>query len=140
MPFLKALAVGMVHVYFGNAIIEWPTTSRAHPSWWVWIVLTPKGPRWEGASSYFPMKVRWDVWDSVVAPQFKEYDWKVPLDTLVANLHASLQANGFLPSDLEVVEDLPLDVPQTIEPEPEGTIFVNFDTEVGLPVFAPFDV
>ena len=72
LDYVRGLAIGLIHVQLGNADPEWPTSSKAHPSFWVWVVLTSKGPLWPGARSLFPIRVRWDLWERVVVPLLGE--------------------------------------------------------------------
>lgn len=144
---LRTLAVGLVHIQWGNAGLEWPTTSRAHPSWWVWIVLTPKGPLWESGSMVFPMKVRWDLWERVIVPFLEEPEnAKQPneqprnlVELFTARLVTQFKAVGLLPSDLVEAPEFP-SVPQVLPSlEPEGILFVQFDSEDRIPEFEQFD-
>ena len=68
--YVKRIAVGVVHLMTGNALMSWPSTSAAHPSIWAFVGLSAKGPIWKSAYKDFPMKVRWYFWDQVVVPVF----------------------------------------------------------------------
>src|SRR3989344_4131204 len=69
---LHQLAVGILHFNLGLAGVEFPATTRAHPSYQVLVLLTPKGLLEGGHKPLFPFQVRWDLWQRVVVPLFAE--------------------------------------------------------------------
>lgn len=155
----KTLAVGLIHIQMGNADLEFPTSSRAHPSWWVWIVLTPKGPLWDSAGAVFPLKVRWNIWQEVIVPLLSDPDNQFFTDNgatknwgLLSLLHDyekligyfsyklvdALKAGGYLPPDLVVeVVEAPT-VPQSIS-NPEAVQAQAELEAAGGTVYQKFD-
>ena len=67
---LNLWATGVLYLNLGRASVEFPTVTRAHPSYRVHVTLTPKGPLNEGHRKMFPFEVRWDIWQRVVVPLF----------------------------------------------------------------------
>lgn len=67
---LNLWATGVLYINLGRASVDFPTVTRAHPSYLVHVTLTPKGPLDEGHRHMFPFKVRWDIWQRVVVPLF----------------------------------------------------------------------
>ena len=69
---LQQIAVGVLYINLGLAASEFPTTTRAHPSHIVRVVLI-RGFLLEGAhKALFPFDVRWDVWRDIVSPLFDD--------------------------------------------------------------------
>ena len=67
------LAVGILYLNLGRAGLEFPTTTRAHPSYQVQVTLLPGGGLLdEGHRSLFPFFVKWDIWQNVVVPLFAD--------------------------------------------------------------------
>lgn len=70
---LRTLALDVLYINLGCAAPNFPTTSRAHPSLWVYVDLVPAGGLLSSThKSYFPNKVRWDIWQKVVVPFFAD--------------------------------------------------------------------
>jgi len=70
---LRRLAVGILYINLGRAAPEFPTTSKAHPSYKVFVNLTPSGAGGRDAYGYlFPFFVRFDIWENVVVPLFED--------------------------------------------------------------------
>lgn len=166
---VHTLAVGVAHLLLGKAVPEWPTSTRAHPSFWVTVLLQPAGSLWPEAARYFPFRVRWDIWENVVVPILTNPDhqflpdngagrnWrKIALldagayDQIVGDLQEALIANakavGFLPADPP--EATPYVSPPVAPGEPvdrtpgidEGVeTFLRYDEEVKPPVYEKFD-
>jgi len=66
-------AVGVLYLNLGRAGLEFPTTTRAHPSYQVQVLLQPGGGLLDEAhSKLFPFLVRWDIWQQVVTPLFDD--------------------------------------------------------------------
>lgn len=66
-----ALAVAVLYLLWGWGRLEFPSTTRAHPSWLV-CVQRAAGTRSRGYDTYFPMWVRWDLWEKVVVPVYSD--------------------------------------------------------------------
>lgn len=69
---LYQLSVGVLYLNLGLGSLEFPTTTRAHPSYQVQVVLRPKEPLTADHRQLFPFFVRWDIWQRVVVPVFKD--------------------------------------------------------------------
>ena len=69
---LHRWAVGVIYLNLGLAVVEFPTSTRAHPSYQVHVGLSPRGPLSEGHRSLFPFYVRWDIWQQVIVPLFAD--------------------------------------------------------------------
>jgi hypothetical protein len=70
---LYQLAVGVLYLNLGRAGVNFPTTTRAHPSYMVQVVLLPGGGALTGDHrKLFPFEVQWGVWQQVVVPLFAE--------------------------------------------------------------------
>jgi hypothetical protein len=67
---LYQLAVAVLYLNLDRAVLDFPTLTRAHPSYKVFVGLSPKGPVIEDHRKLFPMQVRWDIWQRVVVPVF----------------------------------------------------------------------
>lgn len=124
---LRRIAVGVLHLMTGRASLEFPTSSRAHPSFEVLVVMTPRGPLREGDGAYFPFSVPWDFWEGVVVPVLKDEsiviktqtkdglrspiqmasltlgDYTDLLSRITEALVASMKAQGLLPSGEETL-------------------------------------
>lgn len=121
---LHQLAVGVLYLNLGRAGLEFPTTTRAHPSYQVQVTLIPPGTVLEGGHrALFPFLVRWDIWQQVVVPLFadgsvlvkvgaeknetlrqwinKSYlltgDYQPLLDKIKQALRLGYEAQGFVP-------------------------------------------
>jgi hypothetical protein len=120
---VQRLAVGVVHLLAGNADLEFPTSTQAHPSFEVIVTLTPKGPVWPGAGVWFPFRVRWDIWDEAVVPILQNDSYQFYPDNgaernwaMLAKLEDvpgltafyqkllvdSLKTTGYLPADVDL--------------------------------------
>jgi hypothetical protein len=69
-PELTRWAVGVLYLNLGMAVVEFPTVTKAHPSYWVHVGLSPKGSLDSGHRGMFPFQVRWDLWQRVISPLF----------------------------------------------------------------------
>ena len=67
---LHRWAVGVLYLNLGLAVVEFPTSTRAHPSFKVHVGLAPREPLSAGHRVLFPFEVRWDLWQRVVIPLF----------------------------------------------------------------------
>lgn len=112
--FVKRIAVGVLHLMTGNALMSWPTTSAAHPSIWAIVGLSAKGPIWEAAKAQFPIQVSWYFWDDVVVPVIQENalkgnnnlqalfnteSYEDLVDHYQALLSDKAKSKGYLPTD-----------------------------------------
>jgi len=68
---LYRMSVGVLYLNLGLAGLEFPTSTRAHPSYQVQVTLT-KPPLSEDHRVLFPFYVRWDIWQRVVVPLFDD--------------------------------------------------------------------
>jgi len=67
---LYRVALGCAYIQAGKANVVFPTTSRAHPSYWVRIHLgVSDGSLLRmGDQAYFPLRVPWDFWQKAAVP------------------------------------------------------------------------
>jgi hypothetical protein len=110
---LKRQAVAVLFVQVGAALLDFPTTSRSHPSSHAYLQLSPRWSDRLGHREYFPMRVRWDYWQNVVVPVLADESLRVQvakyqeaigsgnftliLDDIRVALKRGAEANGFLP-------------------------------------------
>lgn len=66
------LAVAVFYLLRGWGNLDFPTSTRAHPSWLVYVQRSSKAPPRGYYDAYFPMQVRWDVWNNVVVPIYED--------------------------------------------------------------------
>ena len=144
---LRQLAVGVLYINLGSAAVSFPKTTRAHPSYQVFVDLTPpQGLLVDDHRQFFPFQVRWDIWQKVVVPLFDPNLGLVKSadrDTLRNELRREALLMGNFESLLLFIERLLLEgyeregfVPEGITPEgfvrpPHGTgesSFPRFDT------------
>jgi hypothetical protein len=123
---LYRLAVGVLYINLGRANPVFPTTTRAHPSWEVFITpVAPLGALCEQHALMFPFKVRWDIWNNIVVPLFAEgstlvklmggtdgnlrntlnqemlrVDLEGLLDKIMKALRGGLEAQGYTPPSI----------------------------------------
>jgi len=167
---VEVIAIGIAHLLLGKAKPIFPTTTRAHPSFWVTVHLLPEGALWPGATQHFPHRVRWDIWDNVVVPILQNEDhqflpnngadrnWRqVALldagayDQIVSNLQEALIAGykekGYLPAD--PAPSIPFVSPpsepggpvdQTPEVDEESETYARYDGDVEPPIYIRFDM
>lgn len=70
---LYQLAVGVLYLNLGRAGVEFPTTTAAHPSYQVHVLLTPGGGLLDAAhKKLFPFQVSGAIWQRVVVPLFED--------------------------------------------------------------------
>lgn len=69
---LQRLSIGILYLMVGRGTLDFPTTSAAHPSYWV-VVNRTVGPllRPEDAR-IFPFQVRWHLWENLVVPIWQD--------------------------------------------------------------------
>lgn len=94
---LDTLAVGVLYVLWGRALVVFPTTSAAHPSEFVRIDLAaPLGLLVPEHRRLFPMRVRGADWERVVVPSWGEFvSWKRnrSLPELIEQLKLEMRKN-----------------------------------------------
>jgi hypothetical protein len=108
---IRNLAVGCLHVIYGRASVEFPTSTRAHPSYWVFVGLNFFGPLSDEYRTVFPFRVWWKVWKQVIVPVVKD-SWNqnisLPgtlddkLEILIAELTNRLRLSGMIPDSPSV--------------------------------------
>jgi hypothetical protein len=74
---LERLAVGCLYLLTNKATLEFPTTSRAHPSFEVVVNRTPGTMFRSGDWVYFPFSVETGVWHQAVVPVLENKDVQV---------------------------------------------------------------
>jgi len=92
----RTLAIGCACYIKGWAVLNFPQSTRAHPSYWVMVSRSTSTPRNLpiGDSFGFPLGVAWDVWQGVVVPTLTGLRENVmlPFGSLVNVLEASLRS------------------------------------------------
>jgi len=70
---LRRLAAGVLYMNMGRAAPNFPTSTRAHPSYQVFVDLTPPADALRDPLAYlFPFKVSWVIWQRVIVPLFED--------------------------------------------------------------------
>jgi hypothetical protein len=113
---LDALTAVVVNCLASKALPSYPTTTRAHPSYYVVVHPTSDGPIRSEDGIFFPYSARWDIWQKVVVPVMRdpEFSPQVPFVQVQMDLdldryywrvqealRAGLVENGYLPAPLE---------------------------------------
>jgi len=104
----RTLAIGVACCIKGWAVLDFPGTCRAHPSYKVHIQKSTAAPEQIPLLSIgtfkFPFIVQWDVWQRVVVPLFVEGFESNPnmlfsdlVSTLEADFKGKLIQLGYLP-------------------------------------------
>lgn len=65
---LERIALGCVYLINQKAVVEFPNTTRSHPSDYAVVILSPGKLLRDGDAAFFPFKVPWDLWQNVVVP------------------------------------------------------------------------
>ncbi len=132
---LKQIAIGCLYLLTNKATLEFPTSSRAHPSYRVVVSLTPGSLFRSSDQIFFPFFVHWGLWHDAIAPVLMNKDVQVfvrdnpnlrvmpnfillrnPLDvdTLIDKiadyLFESMIETGYLPPEPEADPDDPAEV------------------------------
>jgi len=151
---LRQLAVGILYLNLGRASVRFPTTTPAHPSYNVFVDLTPPlGLLADSHRIYFPFSCRWDVWDQVVVPIITDADVLVKTATqpslrnqaqrtplLIGDIEAVLEkigqailrgykTAGYVPESVEVVTEVPEGAGEPVVPAGtnDGSLYIRFD-------------
>jgi len=97
---LQQLAVGIFYINLRRAGVEFPTTTRAHPSYRVQVTLVPPLALLNAQHrALFPFFVRWDIWRNVVAPLFEDGSSLVKINT--GSLRNEMNRQHLLARDIE---------------------------------------
>ena len=105
---VETVAVGVLYCLENRATPEFPGSTRANPSYEVWMSLLAEPPLRGQDKALFPIIVTWDLWQQVVVPVVNSFEYPAArgsrdFDTLLALLKADLVAKaketGFLPPD-----------------------------------------
>ena len=79
---LRRMALGILYINIGRADVVFPTTTRAHPSYMVQVTLIPPlGLLDEAHKVYFPFFVKWDIWQNVIVPLFRDGSGLVKIES-----------------------------------------------------------
>lgn len=73
---LDRIATALLYLTVGRAVVDFPTTTAAHPSYWVTVSLTVGGPILKDDAHRFPMSIQWDVWQNVVVALWEDPTWQ----------------------------------------------------------------
>jgi hypothetical protein len=88
---LYPMSVGFLYLALGKAGVEFPTTTRSHPSWSVMVQLNANSTLIESSHRVlFPMQIPWDLWKNVFVPLLSERDSGVFRDCHLSYMSASL--------------------------------------------------
>ena len=74
---LYRLALGCLYVNLGKAVLDFPGSTRAHPSLKVTVSRAFGEPLRDGDKQYFPFQVVWHIWESVVVPVLQDPAYQV---------------------------------------------------------------
>ena len=115
---IRNLAVGCLHVLYGKTVLNFPTTTRAHPSYWVFVNLGISGALTKEYKPLFPFRVWWKVWHTGIVPVVKKFwgrdlsslgTYENAINILIAELTNQFRLVGLLPPGptVELPDDLP---------------------------------
>lgn len=76
---LQRLSVGILYLMVDRAVLDFPTSTAAHPSDWVFVNRSVGALLREGDGPLFPFKVRWHVWENLVVPIWNNPNLRVKL-------------------------------------------------------------
>lgn len=148
------IAVGCFYVFMRKAQINFPGSSRAHPS--ERVVVNRAGPQVlrSGDAAFFPFSVRWDVWQFGVVPFLQDPtyqvfhpdgtrnqanlalirlgDYDTYINYLAESLRARFQSLGYIPADPESVT--PTSGDSDLEGDGEPVVRVGSIGDTGYPV------
>ena len=110
---IDRLAIGCLYILYHRAIVSFPTSTKAHPSYLVFVHRSANSTLREGDNWIFPYQVAWFVWESSIYPVIKSY-WHRDLSqfgspsSLIALLKRDiknlLMKNGYWPKDETYVD------------------------------------
>jgi len=88
---MRRLAIGCLYLLTRKATLEWPTSTAAHPSYFVKVTRTAQGPFREGHNIYFPFMVPTAQWHEAVVPVLQNKDLQVyVMDNPSLRVHPNL--------------------------------------------------
>ena len=70
------LALGVLNINLGTAVVRFPDSCTAHPSRWAIVSLIGSSVD-EGAKRYFPFEVLYDLWEKVMVPVLQNPEYQV---------------------------------------------------------------
>jgi hypothetical protein len=65
---INRLAIGCLNLLAGRAVVDFPSSTRSHPSFFVTVSLSSDVGLKDGDQKYFPFQVPWYIWQRVVVP------------------------------------------------------------------------
>lgn len=65
---VQLLTIGCLNLLAGTAVVDFPTSTRSHPSFFVTVSLSSGYPLRDGDRRYFPFQVPWHLWQRVIVP------------------------------------------------------------------------
>jgi hypothetical protein len=74
---VRTLAVGCLYLLTDKATLEFPGSSRSHPSGRVVVNITPNSLYRSGDRAYFPFWVYWGLWHEAVIPVLEDKDVQI---------------------------------------------------------------
>jgi hypothetical protein len=142
---LRRLAIGCLYLLTNKATLEFPTTTRAHPSFFVLVNRTPRTMFRSGDHVYFPFMVGTHLWHQAVVPVLENKDVQVIVgdnpslrvrpnydlitleqyDTLIRKIETYLRDSmvdtGYLPAEARSTYEQEQNAPVgPTEPDPAG--------------------
>jgi len=67
----ERLAVGVVYLLYRRAVLNFPSTTRSHPSFKVFVQRNTAEPLRSGDTVFFPFQVVWFIWEGTIYPVLK---------------------------------------------------------------------
>jgi len=64
----ERLAVGVVYLLYKRAVLNFPSSTRAHPSYLVYVQRSATPELRPGDKVYFPFQVSWFIWEECIFP------------------------------------------------------------------------
>ena len=64
----ERLAVGVVYLLYKRATTNFPSSTRAHPSYLVYVQRSATSELRPGDRAYFPFQVTWFIWEECIVP------------------------------------------------------------------------
>ena len=103
----ERLAVGVVYLLYQRAVLNFPSTTRSHPSYLVYIQRNSTEPLRSGDNTFFPFQVAWFIWEGTVFPVLKALwernlgdigDYDEQIAYVSGLIKTQLVHNGYYPS------------------------------------------
>jgi hypothetical protein len=129
---IKRLAIGCLYLIYRRAEVNFPNTTKAHPSYKVVVQRNATSLIRNGDNAYFPYQVTWFIWETCIYPVLKSY-WHRDLSVLgsfddqieliFSNIKNYLIKNGYYPDDGTYIDPDSLPAEPDIYPVLYGNIW-----------------